>query len=75
MNGYRKYILDYMIEHKEGLTVVQAQHLFGTTELRKVVMDLKDKGYNICDVWEEGFNRFGDKVRFKRYFLLTEKVA
>lgn len=71
MKGYRGKILNYLIHNKEGLTVLNAQHLFGTTELRKVVMDLKNKGYNICDVWEEGYNRYCEKTRFKRYFLIT----
>lgn len=65
-------VVKYMRKNKKGLTVVMCQELLGTTELRKVVSDLKDKGFSIGNIWEEGYNRYGNKVRYKRYFLLGE---
>ena len=55
------------------ITVNDCKEVLGTTELRKIVSDLRisliPEGYTIDDVWETSFNRFGDKVRYKRYFL------
>lgn len=55
------------------ITVNDCKEVLGTTELRKIVSDLRIKlipeGYTIDDVWETSYNRFGDKVRYKRYFL------
>lgn len=67
-------IADYMKTHK-GITVKECEREIGTTELRKRISELKDRGYNITDVWEEGFNRVGHPTRFKRYFLISEPVV
>ena len=64
-------VVDYLKKHK-SLTVAEAQRELGTTELRKIISILRDRGYEIIDKWVEGENRFGDVVRFKRYFLLRE---
>lgn len=65
-------VYKYLQTHK-FLTVNDAKEFLGTTELRKIVSDLRisliPEGYTIDDVWETSFNRFGDKVRYKRYFL------
>jgi hypothetical protein len=65
-------VYKYLQTHK-FLTVNDCKEILGTTELRKIVSDLRIKliseGYTIDDVWETSFNRFGDKVRYKRYFL------
>lgn len=34
-------VFQYMKKHRSGLTVKECEHLFGTTELRKIVSDLK----------------------------------
>lgn len=65
-------ILKYMIEHK-GITVSECRDFLGTTELRRRICDLKDKGWEITDSWEDGFNRVGHPTRYKRYFLLGRK--
>lgn len=61
-------VFQYMKKHRSGLTVKECEHLFGTTELRKIVSDLKANGKKIGDIWETGVNRFGIKTRWKRYF-------
>lgn len=63
-------ILQYLKENKSGLTVVECQQKLKTTELRKVVSNLCDKGYKIGSVWKSGLNSFGEKTRYKRYFYL-----
>ena len=42
---------------------------------RKRISELKTspmlaaEGYEIIDTWEDGYNRYGDPVRYKRYIL------
>lgn len=64
-------IIKYLQTHKSGLTVKECQEKLGTTELRKVISTLKDKGYVFTTVWEYGINRYGLNTRFKRYWLLS----
>ena len=64
-------IAEYMRNHK-GITCKECEKEIGTTELRKRICDLKDKGYKIIDVWENGVNRVGVETRYKRYFLVGE---
>lgn len=66
-------ILEYMQTHK-GITCKECQRDIGTTELRKRICELKDKGYKIIDTWEDGTNRVGNPTRYKRYFLIGKKV-
>ena len=55
------------------ITVNDCKEVLGTTELRKIVSDLRIKliseGYTIDSVWKMSENRYGEKVRYKRYFL------
>lgn len=44
----------------------------GITRLSSRIYDLKEKGYSIQYVWENGFNRHGYPVRYKRYSLAKE---
>lgn len=57
----------------QGLTVSECKDILGTGELRKIVSDLKRRGYNIHGIWNSGFNKFGDSVIFKKYFLIQEQ--
>lgn len=66
--SYESKIIDYMMSNK-GITCKECERYIGTTELRKQISDLKGKGWKIIDVWEEGLNRYGEKTRYKRYFL------
>lgn len=64
-------IIEYMKGHK-GVTVNECRDNIGTSELRKRICDLKNKGYKIIDLWEKGKNRVGHPTRYKRYFLIGE---
>ena len=66
-----KRIAEYMKTHK-GITCKECEKEIGTTELRKNICVMKDKGYKITDVWENGVNRVGVETRYKRYFLISE---
>lgn len=61
-------ILNYMLTHK-GITCKECEKEIGTTELRRRICDLKEKGWIIIDVWEKGVNRVGAPTRYKRYFI------
>lgn len=69
---YEERIIDYMTSHK-GITVKECEQNLGTTELRKCISNIRDKGWIVLDTWEDGCNRFGDQVRYKRYFLAGRK--
>ena len=69
-----KRIVEYMKTHK-GITCKECERDIGTTELRRRICDLREKGYNITEIWEEGVNRVGVKTRFKRYYLLSEPIV
>ena len=65
--------LNILLKHlsdKGGITSLEAIKLYGITRLASRVCDLRQQGYEIVDCWEENLNRYGDKVRYKRYFLL-----
>jgi hypothetical protein len=72
MKPSEQRVYKYLQTH-HYITVNDCKEVLGTTELRKIVSDLRIKlmseGYTIDSIWTESYNRFGDKVRYKRYFL------
>ena len=72
MKPSEQRVYKYLQKHPY-ITVNDCKEILGTTELRKIVSDLRVKllseGYTISDCWTKSVNRFGDKVRYKRYFL------
>lgn len=78
MTPAQNRVYKYLQTHK-FLTVNDCKEILGTTELRKIVSDLRIKlipeGYTIESVWTTSFNRYGDKVRYKRYFLKKIKKS
>ena len=54
---------------RRGITVREAMEVLGTTELRKIMSTLRERGFKVITVWEEGENRYGEQVRYKRYFV------
>lgn len=67
-------IYHHMLKGK-GITSIEAINLYGITRLSAKIYDLKHEGFNIVDEWETSLNRYGDKVRYKRYFLQSDEVA
>lgn len=72
MTPAQNRVYKYLQTHK-FLTVNECKEILGTTELRKIVSDLRIKlipeGYTIDSVWAESISRYGNKIRYKRYFL------
>lgn len=63
-------ILSYMKECPDhSITSMEAINKFGATRLADVVFRLKNKGYNIVTIDEEGVNRYGEPTRYARYRL------
>ena len=63
-----KRILVYLSENL-GITSAEAYQKLGIMRLSARILELKEQGYPIVGVFEESYNRFGDKVRYKRYYL------
>ena len=65
----KERVLEYLLKNKH-LTVRECEKKVGPTELRKIVSDLRRSGHKIEGVWENGFDREGNKTRYKRYFYM-----
>lgn len=62
-------IINYM-QQKGSITCKECEKEIGTTELRRRIRDIKDRGFDVGDTWEVGENRVGVRTRYKRYFIL-----
>jgi len=69
MDSQNKRLLKYMETHKRGITAVDAYEKLGIARLSARIHDLRSVGYNISTYWEEGENRYEEKVRYGRYYL------
>ena len=61
-------VLDYMAT-RGGITQVEALRDIGVMRLASRVSALRKKGWPILDTWENTRNRYGEKIRVKRYYL------
>lgn len=66
-------VLEYVKTHK-GITQKEASDHLGCMRLSERIRELSDLGYKVEKVWEEDLNRYGEKVRYVRYFV-TKKGA
>lgn len=57
------------LKDPRGLTPWYAINELGNTRLAATIHTLKKEGYDITSILEHGTNRFGDKVKYSRYFL------
>lgn len=62
-------ILAYIKKHG-SITQFEAMNQLGVMRLASRVSDMRSKGIPIASRLEEIENRFGEKCRIKRYFLL-----
>lgn len=67
----RSEVLKYLKKHKY-ITSYQAFELFGATRLSAIIFDLRKEGHEIAGIWETIVDRYGDKKRFLRYFLVKK---
>lgn len=64
---------DRILEHFHNygsITQREADDLYGITRLGARVYNLKKMGYTIDAKTEHGVNRYGEKTRFTRYYLI-----
>ena len=65
-------VLEYIREFG-SITTLEAIRELGNTRLSASVYELRNKGYDVQDTWQEFRNRYGEKCRVKKYFLGSEK--
>lgn len=70
-NQYNR-ILKYCKEFG-GITAWEAAKELGIMQLGTRIFELKEMGFKIADVWIDDINRYGDKVRYKRYSIVGRK--
>ena len=63
----KQRVLEYMREYG-SISSLEAFRDLGVTRLSAAIFELR-KEYDIRSEWEECPNRWGDKVRFVRYYL------
>lgn len=61
-------ILEYLKSHR-GISQAEAIDAFGCYRLSARIKDLRDRGFYVSVIMEDGVNRFGRHTRYARYFL------
>lgn len=69
LNVTQQRVFDYMIDFG-SITTMQAITDLGETRLSARIFELQDKGIRIGSCWEDVRNRYGEKRRVKRYFIV-----
>ncbi len=67
----REKVLQYILDFG-SITTFQAFTDLGCTRLSEYIRQLRQT-HVIDDEWIETTNRYGEKVRFKKFFLADEK--
>lgn len=67
-NNQKTKVLKYMKEYG-SITSLEAMKDLGVSRLASRINELRNEGIEIDDVYLESKNRFGEKVRYKKYFL------
>lgn len=64
-------IIEYM-QKNGSITTLQAMLNIGCMRLSSRISELKKRGYNIKSEFVQDKNRYGDKVHYKRYSLISD---
>ena len=62
-------ILKHLKTHKRGITPLEALEKYGIMRLGARIYDLRERGNNIVNVWDQHTDEDGETVRFARYIL------
>ena len=62
-------VFDY-IKDFGSITTFEACNDLGETRLSARIFELKDKGFDISFEWVEILNRYKEKCRVKRYYIV-----
>lgn len=65
----KQRIINY-IRQFGSITDLEASKELGIQQFGARIFDLKKEGYEFRTEWESCKNRFGEKVEYKRYFLV-----
>ncbi len=69
MRANQQFLVLRHLRHSCSITSWEAIKEYGVTRLSAVIFDLRQIGWNITDVWEHTYNRYGEPTKFKRYIL------
>ena len=69
----KETLLKYLKENKSITSLECVTKLF-IIDLQGVIRNLKEDGYTILDKWESRVNLYGQKKRFKKYFLIQDDI-
>lgn len=67
MNNQEERIVRFCKDNS-SITAWQAMKELGIMRLASRIHDMRSK-YSITDIWVDDINRYGDKVRYKKYFV------
>lgn len=70
MDTQEALIVKYCKENG-SITAWEAMKELGIMRLAARIHNMRDR-YSIFDEWVDGVNRYGDKVRYKRYYIIGE---
>ena len=57
------------LEKQGSITTWDAIKLYGATRLSAIIFNLRKRGYNIKDNWQEDIDKNGNKTRYVKYEL------
>lgn len=57
------------IEDVGHITTWDAIQQLGCTRLSEYIRQLREQGYDIQDEWSEARNRYGETIKYKKYFI------
>lgn len=64
----QREILAYMAQGGR-LTVIRAERLFSTTELRRIVSRLRKRGFTVCADRQTGVTKDGRRTQYNEYYM------
>lgn len=67
-------ILQYIREFG-SISSWEAYSDLGITQLGARIDELKKEGYEFKTEWESSTNRYGDKVDYKRYYIVNDIIS
>jgi len=67
-----RQVLEHL-EKNKSITTWEAIKLYGATRLSAIIFNLREEGYHIENEWQEEIDRNGNKTRFVKYILLTDR--
>ena len=69
--NHEQVILEHLRKYKT-ITSMEAFEMYGFTRLSATIFTLRKSGVKIGMTWEAGINRYGNPVKWGRYFLIKK---